>query len=77
MLVAGKAVVFNYFTVSPDGRLVGQLLHGGADVALRMLESGLAWVNDEIQLSEEDGRKYRRAMAQAKRSGIGIWQKRR
>jgi endonuclease YncB( thermonuclease family) len=77
MLVAGKVVELNYTTVSRDGRLVGQLFHGGADVAVRLLESGLAWLSGEVSLSEKDGLEYRNAMSRAQRGKLGIWKNRR
>lgn len=52
------------------GRTLGTLLHGNAaeDVALQMLESGLAW---QYRTDRDEAR--RAAAARARASGAGLW----
>ncbi|MEW8508592.1 MAG: thermonuclease family protein [Candidatus Thiodiazotropha sp.] len=74
MLLAGRFVRVEYTTLSPSGVILGTVLHGGADIALRMLNDGLAVTERDPEQSSRQ-RRYREAEATARSRGLGFWQK--
>jgi endonuclease YncB( thermonuclease family) len=74
MLLAGRYVEVEYTTLSAKGVILGRVLHGGSDIALRMLSDGLAVVNDS-PLQPARLRQYKQAEATARTRGLGFWQK--
>ncbi|MGD9170416.1 MAG: thermonuclease family protein [Candidatus Thiodiazotropha sp.] len=75
MLLAGRYVSVEYTTLSPRGIILGRVLHGGSDIALRMLTNGLAVVSDHSLLQPSRLRQYKQAEATARNRGLGFWQK--
>jgi endonuclease YncB( thermonuclease family) len=75
MLVAGRTVIVEYRTVMANGVILGTVRHGGADVALRLLKTGLARVADETRLSPSTRRDYLASETFAKSRGLGLWRK--
>jgi endonuclease YncB( thermonuclease family) len=74
MLLAGRYVEVEYTTLSAKGVILGRVLHGGSDIALRMLSDGLAVVNHS-PLQPSRLRQYKQAEATARARGLGFWQK--
>jgi endonuclease YncB( thermonuclease family) len=74
MLIAGCQVRVEYKTVLSNGVILGTVNYGGADIALRMLESGLAAVADRAYLKPEMLEIYLEAESLAKRRKMGFWQ---
>jgi endonuclease YncB( thermonuclease family) len=72
MLLAGKFVTVNYRSISPQGDIDGTVLHGGDDVNLRMLEAGMARINNRIT-TPEILQRYQSAESRAQARGLGIW----
>lgn len=54
------------------GRMTATVLVDDLDVALEQIRRGLAWVPDDIDLSE-----YAMAEADAERAALGVWSQRR
>jgi endonuclease YncB( thermonuclease family) len=73
MLLSGRYVSVEYTTLSPAGVILGRVLHGGSDIALRMLTDGLAVV-DRTRLRAARLRRYEQAEATARSRGLGYWQ---
>jgi endonuclease YncB( thermonuclease family) len=59
-----------------DARIVGRVVVDGRDVALVLIEAGLAWCDpaDDKLLSEQTRTAYRAACEQAKAQRRGVWQ---
>jgi endonuclease YncB( thermonuclease family) len=74
MLLAGRYVSVEYTTLTPRGVILGRVLHGGADIALRMLSDGLAVVNHTL-IQASRLRTYEQAEASARTRRLGFWQK--
>gem|GEM_PF-1992559 len=74
-LLAGKFVRLDYHRLTPEGEPQGTLLHGGADIGLRLLESGLVRFKDDPALPAPLRLRYRDAQAAARRGRLGIWSK--
>jgi endonuclease YncB( thermonuclease family) len=74
MLLSGRYVSVEYTALSAKGVLLGRVLHGGSDIALRMLSDGLAAVNHSL-LQPSRLRRYEQAEATARTRGLGFWQK--
>lgn len=73
MLLAGRFVTVEAVTHSPGGVILGRVLHGGADIGLRLLQSGLA----EAAASNLDPtlrQKYQQAEQTARSRRMGYWQ---
>jgi endonuclease YncB( thermonuclease family) len=75
MLLAGRYVSVEYTSLSPKGVILGRVLHGGADIALRMLSDGLAVVSNHSRLQPSRLMQYEQAEATARTRGLGFWQK--
>jgi len=73
MLIAGRFVSVVYRTLTPKGVILGQVLHGGADINLRMLEAGMARLNPDKKLPQKDLLKYHEAQRRAQIRQLGIW----
>jgi endonuclease YncB( thermonuclease family) len=74
MLLAGRYISVKYTTLSAKGVILGTVLHGGADMALRMLSDGLATVVAHPRLQAPRLRRYEQAEASARARGLGFWQ---
>ncbi|MCM8855552.1 MAG: thermonuclease family protein [Candidatus Thiodiazotropha sp.] len=77
MLLAGRFVSIEYETLLPSGVILGTVLHGGSDIALRMLQAGLAEVADHRYLQPLQLRSYSETEAFARSRGMGFWRKSR
>jgi endonuclease YncB( thermonuclease family) len=77
MLIAGRQISVVYRTLTPEGEILGQVLHGGADINLRMLKTGMAHLNPDKNLPQQDLVEYRKAQTQAQIRQLGIWAKTR
>lgn len=75
MLLAGKFVTVVFSKLTPAAEILGQVLHGGRDINLRMLETGLVRFEPEVGMGPETRRSYQDAQDRAQRSGLGIWRK--
>ncbi|MBT3031541.1 MAG: thermonuclease family protein [Candidatus Thiodiazotropha sp. (ex Lucina pensylvanica)] len=75
MLLAGRFVSVEYNTLSARGVILGTVLHGGSDMALRMLSDGLAVTTNHPRLQPSRLRRYEQAEATARARGLGFWQK--
>jgi endonuclease YncB( thermonuclease family) len=71
-LTMGRFLTVRYEEVDPDGYLRAKLLHGGADVNLRLVQSGLARHKPAGQ-TPVDRKSYAEAEQQARRSQQGLW----
>jgi endonuclease YncB( thermonuclease family) len=74
MLLAGRFVRVKYTTLSARGVILGTVLHGGSDIALRMLTDGFAVTINHPRLQAAIFRHYKQAEATARSRGLGIWQ---
>ncbi|MBT2970141.1 MAG: thermonuclease family protein [Candidatus Thiodiazotropha sp. (ex Ctena orbiculata)] len=75
MLLAGRFVRVEYTSLSSSGVILGRVLHGGADIALRMLSDGLAVIEQDPRQQPSSLKRYREAEATARSRGLGFWQK--
>ncbi|MEN8179041.1 MAG: thermonuclease family protein [Pseudomonadota bacterium] len=75
MLLAGKFITVIYRTLTPRGNILGQVLHGGVDINLRMIEAGMARVYPEGRLSPGVLLQYHNAERSAQARKLGLWQK--
>jgi endonuclease YncB( thermonuclease family) len=73
MLLAGKFVTVDYHTMTPSGHLLGRVIHGGADINMRMLATGMAQLTPEAPLAVETHSQYKRAQQEARKLHLGIW----
>ena len=71
-LVLGRFLTVRYRIQDPDGYLRATLLHGGADMNRRLIQSGLAR-HDPAGQSTAERISYADAEQKAKRSRQGIW----
>lgn len=71
--LAGKFVTIEYHALTSKAVILGTVLHGGADMNLRMLEVGLARVKPDQNLAVETLQRYRQAQQRAQKMGLGIW----
>jgi endonuclease YncB( thermonuclease family) len=74
MLLAGRHITVEYRTVMANGVILGVVQHGGSDIALRMLQAGLARVADVAHLEPETWRLYQASESQARNRRMGLWQ---
>jgi endonuclease YncB( thermonuclease family) len=74
MLLSGHFVTVDYTGRDKQGVILGVVRHGGADIGLRLLHSGLAVIHDHTVLSSELKGAYLRAEQEARRRGMGYWQ---
>jgi endonuclease YncB( thermonuclease family) len=74
MLLSGRFVTVDYSMRDKQGVILGVVRHGGADIALQLLRSGLAVTRDHIALSAELKGAYLQAEQEARRRGMGYWQ---
>lgn len=75
MLLAGRFVSIKYTTLLPSGVILGTVLHGGSDIAIRMLQAGLAEVADHRYLQPLQLKSYSDAETFARARGMGFWRK--
>ncbi|MFN3593307.1 MAG: thermonuclease family protein [Thiobacillaceae bacterium] len=73
--VQGRAVRFEVQKRDRYGRAVGRLVVDDADVALSLVEQGLAWHYTRYahEQSEEERRRYAEAELEARQAGRGLW----
>jgi len=71
-IVSGRPVDIEYHNSNRRGHIIGKIFLGGADINLRMLQSGLA-KHDPTQQTRHDRHTYAQAMRQAQQQGLGIW----
>jgi hypothetical protein len=74
MLLAGRHVQVESATPSSSGVILGAVRHGGADVGLRLLGSGLAILTDDTDIPAALRQQYLAAQREARRRGMGYWQ---
>jgi endonuclease YncB( thermonuclease family) len=74
MLLAGHVVTVDVITRHPGGVILGRVLHGGADVGLQMLKSGLAEAAANDGLDPALLKRYRQAEQEARSRQMGYWQ---
>ena len=72
-LTAGKYLSVDFHALTPRAEILGTLLHGGADINLRLIESGLVRLSADSSLKPERRRTYRQAQQQAQKHFLGIW----
>jgi endonuclease YncB( thermonuclease family) len=76
-LVAGRQVTVEFKARSQGGVIIGRVLYGGADIALRLLRSGLAEVADDPSpLNPVLLLHYQQAEQSARLHRMGYWQSR-
>lgn len=73
-LLAGQVVTIEYRTLTPRGVIIGTVYRGGADMNLRLIQSGLARAKSERGLDREMLDRYRTAEQQARQRRLGLWQ---
>ncbi|MBL3599096.1 MAG: thermonuclease family protein [gamma proteobacterium endosymbiont of Lamellibrachia anaximandri] len=73
-LLAGQVVTIEYRTLNPLGVIIGTVYRAGADMNLRLIQSGLARAKSEKGLGREMLDRYRTAEQQAKQRRLGLWQ---
>ncbi|MBL3528537.1 MAG: thermonuclease family protein [gamma proteobacterium endosymbiont of Lamellibrachia anaximandri] len=73
-LLAGQVVTIEYRTMNPRGVIIGTVLRGGADMNLRLIQAGLAWVKKESGMNRERLDRYQAAEQQARQRRLGLWQ---
>lgn len=77
-LLAGRQVTVEFTTPPRGGVILGRVLYGGSDIALRLLQSGLAEVDPApLPLAPSLLLRYRQAEASARLHGMGYWQTQR
>jgi endonuclease YncB( thermonuclease family) len=74
MLLSGRFITVEYTMRDKQGFILGVVRHGGADMGLRLLRSGLAVIRDHTVLSTELKGAYLQAEQEARRRGMGYWQ---
>lgn len=74
MLLAGRFVSVEMIARTSGGVILGRVLHGGADVALQMLQSGLAEAAADKGLDPVLIQRYRQAEREARSREMGYWQ---
>ena len=74
MLLAGRFVTVDVITRHSGGVILGRVLHGGADVGLQMLKSGLAEAAADDGLDPALMKRYRQAEQEARSRQMGYWQ---
>jgi len=72
MLVLGKPVRVSVIRRGREGTLLCQVFQGGADIGLRLLDTGMARYRPN-DLGNAEAAKYRAAVDRARRLGLGIW----
>lgn len=76
MLLAGKFITVIYHSLTADGTMLGTVIHGGSNINLRMLESGLAQVAPGEWGNADTMEIFRKAQRRAQMRTLGLWQKR-
>ena len=72
MLALGKPVRVLVIRRGREARLLGRVFQGGADIGLRLLDTGMAHYRPS-DLGKAEAAKYRAAVDRARRLGLGIW----
>jgi endonuclease YncB( thermonuclease family) len=75
MLLAGKFVTVVYDTMTQQGLIIGQVLHGGVDMNQRMIEAGKARLHPHSGMDQQLVDRYAAAQALSQQNGLGMWQK--
>ncbi|WP_177418860.1 thermonuclease family protein [endosymbiont of Lamellibrachia barhami] len=73
-LLAGQVVTIEYRTLNPLGVIIGTVYRAGANMNLRLIQSGLARAKSEKGLDREMLDHYRTAEQQARQRRLGVWQ---
>ncbi|MEJ2452611.1 MAG: thermonuclease family protein [Candidatus Thiodiazotropha sp.] len=74
MLLSGRFVTVDFTMRDKQGVILGEVRHGGADIGLRLLRSGLAVIRHDAALPATLKTQYLQAQEEARRRGMGIWQ---
>jgi endonuclease YncB( thermonuclease family) len=77
MLLSGRFITVDTTMRDKRGVIFGVVRHGGADMGLRLLRSGLAVTRDHTALSSALKGAYQQAEQEARRRGMGYWQETR
>jgi endonuclease YncB( thermonuclease family) len=75
MLLAGKFVTIVYHRLTPQGVVLGQVLHGGVDINQRMIETGWATATPEQGMDQQLLDRYVASQEAAAQQGLGMWKK--
>jgi endonuclease YncB( thermonuclease family) len=75
MLLASKLVTVEYHSMTPNGTILGRVLHGGIDINLRMIEAGLVRVVQHTGLDKNRLIIYLTAQNMSQQKGLGMWKK--
>ncbi len=73
-LLAGQVVTIEYRTLNPLGVIIGTVYRAGANMNLRLIQSGLARAKSEQGLDREMLNRYLAAEQQARQRRLGVWQ---
>ncbi|MCP3867066.1 MAG: hypothetical protein GY703_03035 [Gammaproteobacteria bacterium] len=71
-LIMGRFLTLKHAFADSEGQLTGYLFHGGADVNIRMIQSGLAR-HDPYGQSEPARIRYAESEKEAKQKKRGLW----
>jgi endonuclease YncB( thermonuclease family) len=71
-LVMGRFLIVQYRRPDPDGYVPALLLHGGADLNIRLIQAGLA-THDPAGQTQAERISYAAAQQKASQSGQGFW----
>jgi endonuclease YncB( thermonuclease family) len=74
MLLAGRFVTVEIGSGNRRGVVLGEVRHGGADVGLSMLRSGLAMIHRQTPPPSKLEATYLQAEQEARHRGMGYWQ---
>ncbi|MGD8588184.1 MAG: thermonuclease family protein [Chromatiales bacterium] len=75
MLLAGKFVTIVYHSLTPQGTILGQVLHGGVDMNQRMIEAGRARFITQRGMDQHMIDTYVASQESSQRKGVGMWGK--
>lgn len=71
--VGGRFVRVTVIANDRYGRYVAKVMKGSTDVSLAMIEAGYAWAYVFANVPKDDAGAYRKAAAEAKKAGRGLW----
>ena len=77
MLLSGRFVTVDFTMRDDRGVILGEVRHGGADIGLRLLLSGLAVSRPDTPMPTDLKKQYQAAQDEARRRGMGFWQSHR
>jgi endonuclease YncB( thermonuclease family) len=75
MLLAGRFVTIVYNTLTPQGVILGQVLHGGVDMNQRMIEAGKARFTNHSGMDQQMIDRYVALQELSRQKGLGMWKK--